>query len=144
MKAAAVILLFLVAAGHATPAVTNQPAHPEPSLRARLFEFGVALSNEGFKARDGFWSGRLSSGRSARLAVNLFAGNGYWFAAALPPGTPEARVRVYGPDGSVLETTDYAADGLAAAGVTATVTGEYFVSVEAAPSADFCLMYFFK
>jgi hypothetical protein len=143
MKPAAVILLFLAAAGHASPA-TDQPAHPEPSLRARIFEFGVALSNEGFKARDGFWSGRLSSGRSARFAVNLFAGNGYWFAAALPPGTPEARVRVYGPDGSVLETTDYSADGLAAAGVTATVTGEYFVSVEAAASADFCLMYFFK
>ena len=144
MKLAASILLLLVAAGYASPGGTNQQADPEPSLRARIFEIGVALSNEGFKARDGFWSGRLSSGRSARFAVNLFAGNGYWFAAALPPGTPEARVRVYGPDGSVLETTDYSADGLAAAGVTATVTGEYFVSVEAAASADFCLMYFFK
>ncbi len=144
MKRTALLSLFLLAASHVSPANTNQPANPEPLLRARVFEFGVALSNEGFKVRDGFWSGRLAAGRSARFAVNLFTGNSYWFVAALPPGTPEARVRVYGPDGSVLETTDYSADGLAAAGVTATVTGEYFVAVEAAASADFCLMYFFK
>jgi len=144
MRFAAVILLCLLAAGHASPAGTNQPTAPVPPLRARVYEFGVALSNEGYKARDGFWSGRLSAGRAARFAVNLFAGNSYWFAASLPPGTQDARVRVYGPDGSVLETTDYSADGLAAAGVTATATGEYFVSVEAASAADFCLVYFFK
>lgn len=145
------VLLFLLVAALAAGRLSGQspePAGPPPAaaLRARLMDLGGALSNEGFNLRDRAWTGRLEPGRPQRLAVNLFGGNQYWFCAAVDPESTDPRVSVFGPDGRPIGAVSHGETGLAAAGVTAEVTGQYFVQVETAggPATDFCLLYFFK
>lgn len=118
----------------------------EPLLRARVLEFAGALGNEGFKVRDDFWTAHLEGGASARLAVNLFAGNHYWFCAAAPERSPEIKLSLFDPRGEPVKTNDHKSADLAAAGVTATTTGRYVVQVEntGGAAADICLVYLFK
>jgi hypothetical protein len=125
------------------------PAEPQskaPSLRARVLELAGAMGNDGFKLRDGLWSGRLEPGQPKRLAVNLFAGNEYWFCAASPEGSRGPKLALFDPQGKPVSTLAYDGPGLAAVGVTAVVTGRYFV--ELAPGSgnpsEFCLIYLFK
>jgi len=139
-----VLLLVTVAVAAREPQPSPTPA-ADPALRARLLDFGGALANEGFRLRDGFWAGRLESGQAKRLAVNLFAGNQYWFCAATGSAT-QPRVVLYDPQGAVVPVLAHEGEGLAAAGVTAAVTGRYIVEVTGArgPASDFCLLYLFK
>ena len=44
-------------------------------------ELAGAFSNDGFKLRDGHWAGTLAPNESKIIAVNLYAGNEYWFSA---------------------------------------------------------------
>lgn len=138
-------MLLGVAAAAEEPQPSPTPPAGDPALRARLLEFGGALANEGFRLRDSFWAGRLESGKPKRLAVNLFAGNHYWFCAATGSAT-RPRVVLYDPRGEVVPVLEHDGEGLAAAGVTAAATGRYVVEVEAArgPASDFCLLYLFK
>lgn len=152
----AIILLGLVSpaviakgpAPVASPRGGSTPgASPAPgvSLRARLLDFCGALGNEGFKLRDGVWSGRLEAGVPQRLAVNLFAGNQYWFSAAVPGEARGLKIGIFDAGGNPLETSFHDAPGVSAAGVTAAATGEHFVVVESpAGASDFCLVYLFK
>jgi hypothetical protein len=143
----AAILPFLSAAQSPSPE-PSPPALPLASapLRVRLADLGTALSNEGFKMRDRIWSGRVEAGQPQRLAVNLFRGNHYWFCAAVEPTDGKAKLTVFGPDGLAVESVDHQEPGLAAAGVTAETTGQYFLQIETAggPASDFCLLYLFK
>jgi len=104
------------------------------------------LSNDGFKMRDRIWSGKVGPGEPRRLAVNLFSGNHYWFCAAADPEVGNLKVSLFGPDGARVAGLDHREAGLAAVGVTAETTGQYFVQVETAggPASDFCLLYLFK
>jgi hypothetical protein len=125
---------------------SSPPPDPVVPLRARLLDFSTVLANEGFRLRDGFWSGRLDGDKPRRLAVNLFAGNSYWFCAAA--AAPEARpvVALYDPRGEPVAGLVYDGEGLAAVGVTAATTGRYLVEVKAprGGASDFCLIYLFK
>ncbi len=118
----------------------------DPSLRARALEFAGALANDGFNVRDGFWSARPSSARSRLLAVNLFAGNRYWFCVAGGPGGGAPKLAIYDSQGNPLEVQSRSEQGLAAVGTTAPVTGEYFVEVASpgGPLGEFCLLYLFR
>ena len=128
-----------------SPSPSPEPP-PSAALRVNLSDLGGALSNEGFKMRDRIWSGNIEAGQPQRLAVNLFRGNQYWFCAAVDPKIKSAKVSVFGPDGQPLEMAEHSGAGLAAAGVTAGATGQYFVQVETSSgsSSDFCLLYLFK
>lgn len=119
---------------------------PAPQMRTKLMDFGGALSNEGFKMRDPLWTGKLEPGQPRRLAVNLFRGNHYWFCASADPGIGKASVALFGPDGKPVEVVAHQEAGLAAAGVTAPSTGQYFVQVSAddGPASDFFFLYLFK
>jgi hypothetical protein len=138
-------LLFTAVAAAQEPS-SSPPPDPVAPLRARLLDLSGALANEGFRVRDGFWSGRVEPGVPRRLAVNLFAGNHYWFCAAV--GTPDARpvVTLYDPRGEPVAAVNDNTPGSAAAGVTAGVTGRYVVEIKVprGPAADFCLLYLFK
>jgi hypothetical protein len=125
---------------------SSPPPDPAVPLRARLLDFSGALANEGFRVRDGFWSGRLEPGAPRRLAVNLFAGNQYWFVAAVEATDARPVVALYDPRGEPVAVLTHDESGLAAAGVTAGVTGRYVVEVKAPRGAasDFCLLYLFK
>ena len=137
---------LLLAAAGAREAEPSPPPDAAPSVRARLLEFGGALANDGFRLRDSFWSGRLEPGRPRRLAVNLFAGNHYWFCAAADAGGDAPALAVYDPRGEPVECVAHREAGVSAAGVTAGVTGRYIVEVRMprGPAADFCLVYLFK
>ncbi len=124
------------------PAALLAPA----ALRVRLADLGTALSNEGFKMRDRVWSGRIESGKPQRLVVNLFRGNDYWFCADVEPSEGKTKLTLFGPDGRAVEVVEHQEPGLAAVGVTAATTGQYFVQLEATegPASDFCLLYLYK
>lgn len=152
MKIARTIMFCTAAAAAAlaedpspSPAPSPEPL-PSAALRVRLSDLTGALSNDGFKSRDRVWSGKVKPGQPQRLAVNLFRGNQYWFCAAVDPEIESPRVRVFGPDGQAVEAARHTEPGLAAAGVTAGATGEYFVEVETSsgPASDFCFLYLFK
>ncbi len=123
-----------------------EPQSKAPSLRARVLELAGAMGNEGFKLRDGLWSGRLEPGQPKRLAVHLFAGNQYWFCAATPEGSRSPKFALFDPQGKPVTTLAYDGPGLAAVGVTAAATGRYFVEVApgSGSASDFCLIYLFK
>jgi hypothetical protein len=124
------------------PAALLAPA----ALRVRLADLGTALSNEGFKMRDRVWSGRIESGKPQRLVVNLFRGNDYLFCAAVEPSEGKTKLTLFGPEGRAVEVVEHQEQGLAAVGVTAATTGQYFVQLEATggPASDFCLLYLYK
>jgi len=138
------LLAAAVTAGE--PPAPPPPADDDPALRARLLDFAGALANESFRLRDGFWGGRLEAGAARRLAVNLFAGNHYWFCAAVSAPAAAPDLVVYDPQGAVVPVRSDAQDGLVAAGVTAAATGRYVVEVKTSrgPASDFCLLYLFK
>jgi hypothetical protein len=140
------LCLFFGAVAVAQEAQPSPPMDPVLPLRARLLDLAGALANEGFRVRDGFWSGRIEAGVPRRLAVNLFAGNQYWFCAAVD--APDARpvVALYDPRGEPVAAVNHDGPGLTAAGVTAGVTGRYVVEIKAprGPVSDFCLLYLFK
>ena len=128
-----------------SPAPSREPVAAS-SLRVKLMDLGGALSNEGFKMRDRIWSGKIESGQPQRLAVNLFRGNHYWFCAAVDPEGRTVKVSLFQADGTPVTGVDHAEPGLAAVGVTAGTTGQYFVQIETTggPASDFCLLYLFK
>ena len=143
---ALVLYLLLGAFATAQEPASSPPPDPAVPLRARLLDFAGALANEGFRVRDGFWSGRLEPGEPRRLAVNLFAGNQYWFVATLDATDVRPVVALYDPQGEPVAALKHDEPGLAAAGVTAGATGRYVVEVRAprGPASDFCLLYLFK
>jgi len=121
-------------------------AEPEPGLRAALYEVAGALGNEGFKVRDGIWSGKLEAGAPQRLVVNLFAGNHYWFLATAGAGVRGLELSLFDSAGRPVPVISEGPPGMAVAGVTAGATGQYFLQIGSVggPAADFRLLYLFK
>lgn len=142
-----IVLIFLALT---RPILAQEPVakteESAPVLRPRLYDVAGALGNDGFKTRDGAWTGVLQGEKPRRLAVNLFAGNQYWFCAATSATGETPSLSLRDPSGRELETVSYAKDGVAAVGVTAPATGRYVVELagSAAGSREFCLLYLFK
>jgi hypothetical protein len=109
-------------------------------------ELAGAFSNDGFKIRDGHWIGQVKQGEQAVIAVNLYAGNEYWFSVGADRPLPKLAVQLYDEQGKLVQTEPFAADDKAAAGFSPDVSGQYFVSIapiEGAADA-FCLVYSYK
>lgn len=118
----------------------------DPAQRSRLFEIGGALANDGFKMRDSFWCGRIEPRKSRVLVLNFFGGNSYWICAATSPEVKGWKISLFDSSGAPVPVVDHSEPGLAAVGVTAEATGQYFVRIESTggPASDFCLVYLFK
>jgi hypothetical protein len=109
-------------------------------------ELAGAFSNEGFKIRDGHWVGSVKPGEQAVIAVNLYAGNEYWFSVGADKPLPKLAVQVYDENGRLMQSEPFAADDKAAAGFSPEISGQYFVSIapiEGAADA-YCLVYSYK
>jgi hypothetical protein len=135
----------------ASPAAAPKDSAPSPAsiqagLRSRLLDFSGALGNEGFKVRDGCWTGRLEGGKARSIKLNFFAGNQYWLCAAVPGEGRGLQIKVYDAAAKPVEVIPYQQAGLAAAGLTADRTGLYFVEIQTSPgqSPDFCFTYLFR
>jgi len=116
------------------------------TTRSRALELAGAFANDGYKIRDGFWSGTLEPGKPQFLQVNLFAGNEYWFSVASLVPTAKLSVGVFDESGLPVQGEVFQDGATAAAGVIADASGKYFIRLEVAEGdkAEFCLVYSYK
>ena len=77
----------------ATVLVRGQ-TNAEVEARKTALDVAGAFSNEGFKIRDGHWCGMITPHNHALIAVNLFAGNQYWFSAGAKKLLPVFRRKI--------------------------------------------------
>jgi hypothetical protein len=96
--------------------------------------------------RDGHWCGTIKPHEHALIAVNLYAGNQYWFSAGATEQAKKIAVSVYDESGKQVTTETYDAGEKAAAGFSPTNSGQYFVAVDLLEGQEgsFCLVYSYK
>jgi hypothetical protein len=118
----------------------------EVAARKAALDLAGAFSNEGFKMRDGHWSGTIKPKDHALIAVNLYAGNQYWFSAGATEPAKKISVNVYDETGKLVQTEAYNEDGKAAAGFSPTSSGQYYVLVDLVEgdASSVCLVYSYK
>jgi hypothetical protein len=111
-----------------------------------VLDLAGAFSNDGFKMRDGHWTGSLKPNENALVAVNLYAGNQYWFSVGAVDPAKKIEVAVYDETGHRVRTETYSEGERAAAGFTPTSSGQYYVSVSLLEGGEstYCLVYSYK
>ncbi len=129
------------------PAVCGgQDSDSETEARIVALDIAGAFSNDGYKIRDGHWSGAVKPKEKAQvMLVNLYAGNQYYFSLGTDKEVKMA-LAVYDETGKKVSGDLYRDGGRTAAGVTATASGPYYVSVRLmeGEAASFCLLYSYK
>jgi len=129
-------------------AVVSLPAQSDEEVEAHrhVLDLTGAFSNDGFKLRDGHWAGEIKPAERALIAVNLYAGNEYWFSAAANAKAKKISVELYDESGKPLTTEVFNEGERASAGYSPTSSGQYFVAVsllEGEPTT-FCVVYSYK
>ena len=134
--------IFVVAASISARAETDT----EVQARKAALDVAGAFANDGFKVRDGHWCGQVKLHDHALVAVNLYAGNQYWFSAGATAPAKKIAVSVYDETGKRVTTEGYDAGEKAAAGFAPANSGQYFVSVDLVEGQEgsFCLIYSYK
>ena len=134
--------MFVVAANISARAETDT----EVQARKAALDVAGAFANDGFKVRDGHWCGQVKPHDHALVAVNLYAGNQYWFSAGATAPAKKIAVSVYDETGKRVTTEGYDAGEKAAAGFAPANSGQYFVSVDLVEGQEgsFCLIYSYK
>jgi len=143
MKRRLFLAMMFVLAGVATSLADTDA---EVNARKNALDVAGAFTNDGFKLRDGHWCGSLKAQDHALIAVNLFAGNQYWFAVGTADPAKKIAVNIYDETGRLLTTEHYEGGDRAAAGFSPNDSGQYFVSVDLVEggSSSFCLIYSYK
>ena len=116
------------------------------AARRSALDLAGAWTNDGFKLRDGHYSGQLKQGEAKLVRVNLYAGNKYWFTAAGTPKVKKLSVRVFDESGKPMTVDTHEDEGRAAAGFEPAASGPYLIKieeVEGEPSA-FALVYSYR
>jgi hypothetical protein len=139
---AIVLGLIIFAAGVSLRAETDE----EVEAHRSVLDLSGAFSNEGFKLRDGHWVGTVKPKERTLIAVNLYAGNQYWFAAAANEKAKKISVDLFDENGKQLVTETYNSGEKAAAGFSPQSSGQYFVSLGLieGDATTFCLVYSYK
>lgn len=135
-------ILIAFAIGGPALAETDQ----EVAARQVALELAGAFSNDGFKLRDGHWTGTLAQGESKVIAVNLYAGNEYWFSAGGTENAKKLSVEVFDEKGAPVAGEKFNSGTKAASGVSVENSGQYFIRVrldEGGP-AGVCFVYSYK
>jgi hypothetical protein len=136
------LLVLVLAVGSAARAETDA----EVQARKDALDVAAAFSNDGFKIRDGHWCGVVKPHDHSLVAVNLYAGNQYWFSAGATEPAKKITVSVYDETGKQVTTESYDNGEKAAAGFAPSSSGQYFVSVDLleGEQSSFCLVYSYK
>src|SRR5258707_15065451 len=100
----------------------------EVQARKDALDLAAAFSNDGFKVRDGYWCGVAKPHDHSLVAVNLYAGNQYWFSAGATEPAKKIEVTVYDEAGKKETTDSYYKGGRSAAGFWPAKHGQEFVS----------------
>ena len=118
----------------------------EVNARKDALDVAGAFSNDGFKIRDGHWCGVVKPHEHALVAVNLYAGNQYWFSVGATEPVKQIAVSVYDETGNQMTTENFSNGHKAAAGFAPENSGQYFVSVDSVEDQEgsFCLVYSYK
>jgi hypothetical protein len=134
--------IFVLAASVAVHAETDA----EVRARKDALDVAGAFSNDGFKIRDGHWCGIVKPHDHSLVAVNLYAGNQYWFSAGASEPAKKIAVSVYDETGKQVTTEGYNNGEKAAAGFLPANSGQYFVSIDLVEGQEgsFCLVYSYK
>ena len=134
--------IFLFAASPCARAETDS----EVEARKTALDLAGAFTNDGFKMRDGHWCGTIKPHELALIAVNLYAGNQYWFSVGAIEPAKKIAVSLYDEAGKQVATENYNSGEKAAAGFSPTNSGQYFVSIDLVEGAasSFCLVYSYK
>jgi len=138
----AILFSVIIVAGVPLRAETDE----EVEAHKLVLDLTGAFTNDGFKLRDGHWTGMVKPRERALIAVNLYAGNQYWFSAAANSKAKKIAVELYDEAGRPLTTDSYNDGERASAGFSPSSSGQYFVSVgllEGEPTT-FCLVYSYK
>ena len=145
MRTSRFILLLAVTA-LALNVVRAEETDAEVAARNIALDLAGAFSNDGFKLRDGHWAGPVKQGEEAVVAVNLYAGNQYWFSVGANEEVKKFTVRLFDENGKPMEVEEYHAEATAAAGFSPTISGQYFVAISPTESSAnaFCLVYSYK
>jgi hypothetical protein len=128
------------------PAFSAPESDTEVAARKAALDLAGAFSNEGFKMRDGHWSGTIKPKEHALIAVNLYAGNQYWFSVGATEPAKKISVNVYDETGKLVQTEGYNEGEKAAAGFSPTSSGQYYVLVDLVEGneSSVCLVYSYK
>ena len=142
------VLLFCLVLG-ATDTLRAAPAESDGQVAARevALEMAGAFTNDGYKIRDGHWSGLLKPGTSQVVTVNLYAGNQYYFSLGSTDKAKKVSVTVFDETGKQVGDELFFQDrSRAAAGVSPVASGPYYVSIQLVEgeATDFCLLYSYK
>src|SRR5712692_10136248 len=116
---------MVICASTLSAAETDQ----EIDARKAALDLAGAFSNDGFKMRDGHWSGTIKPKDHALVAVNLYAGNQYWFSVGATEPAKKIAVNLYDENGKQVVTESYSSGDKAAAGFSPTSSGQYYVWV---------------
>ena len=138
------IFVWIVLLASSVPVRAQTDA--EVSARKDALDIAGAFANDGFKIRDGHWCGAIKPHDRAIVAVNLYAGNQYWFSAGATEPVKKIAVSVYDEAGKQVSTEGYDNGDKAAAGFSPANSGQYFVSVDVleGEQGTFCLVYSYK
>ena len=148
IKLPLVLLVSLVLGGlsarlHAAPAENDG----QVAAREVALEMAGAFTNDGYKIRDGHWTGQLKPNARQVIVVNLYAGNQYYFSLGSTDKAKKVSVTVFDETGKQVGDELFFQDRWrAAAGVSPVASGSYYVSIELVEgeAADFCLLYSYK
>lgn len=137
---------FVLIFAMSTSAVLRADTDAEVIARRDALELAGAFGNDGFKIRDGHSCGVLKPHDHALVAVNLFAGNQYWFSVGTAEPLKKVSVAVYDEAGNQMKTEDFNNEGKSAAGFAPDNSGQYFISVGSVEGQEgsFCLVYSYK
>jgi hypothetical protein len=140
------ILLLSILAVISVTVLKAAETDQEVDARKAALDLAGAFSNDGFKMRDGHWCGTIKPHEHALIAVNLYAGNQYWFTAGATGPAKKIDIAVYDETGSKVTTESYDQGQRAAAGFSAANSGQYYISVGLAEGGEssFCFVYSYK
>jgi hypothetical protein len=118
----------------------------EVEAHKQVLDLAGAFSNDGFKIRDGHWVGTLKPKENTVIAVNLYAGNQYWFSVGAIDPAKKIDVAVYDETGKLVQTEAFSDAGRAAAGFSPTTSGQYYISINLIDGGEstYCLVYSYK
>jgi hypothetical protein len=146
MKITRTLVLLILAL--VLPASLRADTDAEVEARKEALDLAGAFTNDGFKIRDGHWCGTIKPHDHALIAVNLYAGNEYWFSVGATEQAKKIAVNVYDETGKQVTTDNYHSESgeKAAAGFAPTNSGQYYVSVDLldGQESSFCLVYSYK
>ena len=129
-----------------TSVVLRADTDAEVRARKDALELAGAFTNDGFNIRDGHWCGVLKPHDHALVALNLYAGNQYWFSVGTVEPIKKATITVFDEAGKQVTTESYSNEEKAAAGFAPENSGQYFVAIDLVDSEEgsFCLVYSYK